>query len=347
MVQNYWTSYAALLRALQNGLARLPEHATCDDGDEASASESALEEVGATFAADATIDPSTPVLLAERDNEGPSFDRRAAPDAPDASLPSVSSYAEYIALHGVVEANLGGAAIDDLDASTSSLDVSETAAEVDATQTREGFAEPDDTLGTLDPDEQSSVGYFSSYSELVARCRAGESDLDPSVNDGLEASPPGDRMFAAADSAERPPTKARVSRNSKSVAQSETDPTETSGRKDRPELMTPDEVCAWFGISRSTLYNWVTQNRVPSTKVGGTLLRFDRAALLSTLESWQRESGEKNERTQDKGKLVRGHVDRRPRGGTAPDPKTIADSDEEGRGRLRKDTRRPRLVPLE
>ena len=49
-------------------------------------------------------------------------------------------------------------------------------------------------------------------------------------------------------------------------------------------LLTPEAVCKWLGIRRSTLYAWVRLRKIPYHKVG-SLIRFRRSDILKWLEA--------------------------------------------------------------
>ncbi|HVA67189.1 MAG TPA: helix-turn-helix domain-containing protein [Elusimicrobiota bacterium] len=51
-------------------------------------------------------------------------------------------------------------------------------------------------------------------------------------------------------------------------------------------FMTVDAVARHLSVSRRTVYEWVSQRRIPFYKIGGTLLRFQ----PDEIERWTRES---------------------------------------------------------
>lgn len=48
-------------------------------------------------------------------------------------------------------------------------------------------------------------------------------------------------------------------------------------------LLTPDEVCDLLKINKGTLYNWVSQGKIKTFKVGGSL-RFKQPDVMALLE---------------------------------------------------------------
>jgi excisionase family DNA binding protein len=62
-----------------------------------------------------------------------------------------------------------------------------------------------------------------------------------------------------------------------------------AGADDRPpiargeELMTVDDVCAWFKVSRDWVYDEVEAERLPYLRLGRKHLRFVRSELLTYL----------------------------------------------------------------
>ncbi|MCL5671227.1 MAG: helix-turn-helix domain-containing protein [Acidobacteria bacterium] len=49
-------------------------------------------------------------------------------------------------------------------------------------------------------------------------------------------------------------------------------------------FMTVDAVARHLGVSRRTVYEWVSQRRIPFYKIGGTVLRF----RPGEIEQWAR-----------------------------------------------------------
>lgn len=45
-----------------------------------------------------------------------------------------------------------------------------------------------------------------------------------------------------------------------------------------------DEVARLFDVSRSTLYRWIEEGRLPSVKIAGKAVRIEREALLKIIE---------------------------------------------------------------
>jgi excisionase family DNA binding protein len=118
-------------------------------------------------------------------------------------------------------------------------------------------------------------------------------------------------------------------------------------RRPAPGLLTPDEVCAWFSISKSTLYAWVNGGKIPHIKLGGKLLRFDPAALKVFLDGWQRAPTENNDGcTQNvrKTRVVHGHDDRNSGARPTTPPEKVAIPHQEGNRGLGTERRRRRLV---
>lgn len=47
------------------------------------------------------------------------------------------------------------------------------------------------------------------------------------------------------------------------------------------ELLRPDEVAVYLNISRSTVYRWIEEGKLPAKKVGEKLIRIPRKALVN------------------------------------------------------------------
>jgi excisionase family DNA binding protein len=64
---------------------------------------------------------------------------------------------------------------------------------------------------------------------------------------------------------------------------------EPTGRTDSvDELLTVEDVCAWFKVTRDWVYDEVQARRLPFLRLGRKHLRFRRAELLDYLEGQAR-----------------------------------------------------------
>lgn len=59
------------------------------------------------------------------------------------------------------------------------------------------------------------------------------------------------------------------------------------------QLLTPDEICAWFKISKDLLYDLVQQRRIPFLRVGGRQLRFRRSEMEAYLAERHNDGGQR------------------------------------------------------
>ncbi len=50
-------------------------------------------------------------------------------------------------------------------------------------------------------------------------------------------------------------------------------------------LLTPEQVCARYGIKKNTLYQWTSKGLIPHLKIRG-LLRFDEDELKKWEQQW-------------------------------------------------------------
>ena len=57
---------------------------------------------------------------------------------------------------------------------------------------------------------------------------------------------------------------------------------------DRAELLTVQDVCEWFQVTRDWVYDEVEADRLPYLRLGRKHLRFRRAELLAYLEDGRR-----------------------------------------------------------
>jgi excisionase family DNA binding protein len=46
-----------------------------------------------------------------------------------------------------------------------------------------------------------------------------------------------------------------------------------------PKLLTPDELCEYLQVSKSTLRKWCASDRIPHSKMPNGSVRFDQAAI--------------------------------------------------------------------
>jgi len=46
----------------------------------------------------------------------------------------------------------------------------------------------------------------------------------------------------------------------------------------------PDELARLFDVSRSTVYRWIEEGRLPSVKIAGSTVRIEREAVLKIIE---------------------------------------------------------------
>ncbi len=63
--------------------------------------------------------------------------------------------------------------------------------------------------------------------------------------------------------------------------------TNGGGRSGMNEYLTPEELCAWLGIKRATVYEWTHTGFVPHFKLGGRL-RFRRSEIERWMEAKHR-----------------------------------------------------------
>src|SRR4051794_14114965 len=71
-----------------------------------------------------------------------------------------------------------------------------------------------------------------------------------------------------------------------------------NGRRTPPadhELLTVDDVCAWFQVTRDWVYDEVEAGRLPFLRLGRKNLRFDRSELAGYLRA---ATGERSNRQQ-------------------------------------------------
>jgi excisionase family DNA binding protein len=61
-------------------------------------------------------------------------------------------------------------------------------------------------------------------------------------------------------------------------------------RDDGDALLTVDDVCAWFKVTRSWVYDEVQAGRLPYVRIGRQHLRFRRTELRQFIEAHSRRS---------------------------------------------------------
>ena len=116
------------------------------------------------------------------------------------------------------------------------------------------------------------------------------------------------------------------------------------------KLLTPEDVCALFGISKSTLYLWVQQGKLPCIKLRGKLLRFDPEQLKVTVDGWQRAPQEKDDgctQSVRKKGVVHGYDDRHTGARSKAAPVEVAVPDQERNRGLGTHGRRRRVAEFD